>query len=111
MPIRGGQANGVLASISLLGGDRLRRGAAPSVPKACTDAINGAAIEPSAGSCRTAAYRGEPFIMEDIATDPSWAEHRDLALRYSLRAGWSVPVPSLDQEFVNHLMHLAGVAI
>jgi hypothetical protein len=41
-----GQASGVLASISLLDGDRLRRGAAPSLPKAFTDAINGAAIGP-----------------------------------------------------------------
>ena len=68
------QASGVLASISLLDGDRLRHGAAPSLPKAYTDAINGAAIGPSAGSCGTAAYRGEPVIVEDIATDPLWAD-------------------------------------
>ena len=65
-----GEAAGVLASISLLDGDRLRHGAAPSLPKAYTDAINGAAIGPSAGSCGTAAYRGEPVIVEDIAQRP-----------------------------------------
>ena len=87
-----GQGSGVLASISLLDGDRLRHGAAPSLPKAYTDAINGAVIGPSADSCGTAAYRAEPVIVEDIATDPLWAEYRDLALSHSLRACWSTPV-------------------
>jgi PAS domain S-box-containing protein len=127
-----GQASGVLASISLLDGDRLWHGAAPSLPKAYTDAINGAAIGPSAGSCGTAAYRGEPVIVEDIASDPLWAEYRGLALPHSLRACWSTPVFSSqgkviatfamyyreprrptqhDQEIVDQITHLAGVAI
>ena len=67
-----GQARGVLASISLLDGDRLWHGTAPSLPKAYTDAINGLAIGPSVGSCGTAAYRGEPVIVEDIASPPRW---------------------------------------
>ncbi len=70
------QAGNVLASILLLDGDRLRHGGAPSLPKAFTDAINGAAIGPSAGSCGTAAYRGQRVIVEDIATDPLWADYR-----------------------------------
>jgi PAS domain S-box-containing protein len=127
-----GQASGVLASISLLDGDRLWHGAAPSLPKAYTDAINGAAIGPSAGSCGTAAYRGEPVIVEDIASDPLWAEYRGLALPHSLRACWSTPVFSSqgkviatfamyyreprrptqhDQEIIDQITHLAGVAI
>jgi PAS domain S-box-containing protein len=126
-----GQARGVLASISLLDGDRLWRGAAPSLPKAYTDAINGAVIGPSAGSCGTAAYRGEPVIVEDIASDPLWSAYRDLALSHSLRACWSTPVsprgkviatfamyhrepqrPSQrDQEIVDQITQLAGVAI
>jgi GAF domain-containing protein len=88
------QASGVLASISLLDGDRLWRGAAPSLPKAYTDAINGMAIGPSAGSCGTAAYRGQPVIVEDIASDPLWSTYCDLALSHSLRACWSIPVSS-----------------
>ena len=127
-----GQASGVLASISLLDGDRLWHGAAPSLPKAYTDAINGAAIGPSAGSCGTAAYRGEPVIVEDIASDPLWSAYRDLALSHSLRACWSTPVFSSqgkviatfamyyreprrptqrDQEIIDQITHLAGVAI
>jgi PAS domain S-box-containing protein len=126
------QANGVLASILLLDGDRLRHGGAPSLPKAYTNAIDGAVIGPSAGSCGTAAYRGEQVIVEDIATDPLWAAYRDLALPHSLRSCWSTPVfssqgkviatcgmyyreprrPSArDQEMIEQISHLAGVAI
>src|SRR5580700_11254393 len=91
-----GQASGVLASISLLDGDRLRHGAAPSLSKAYTDAINGLAIGPSVGSCGTAAYRGEPVIVEDVASDPLWSAYCDLALSHSLRACWSSPAFSSE---------------
>ena len=126
-----GQASGVLASISLLDGDRLRHGAAPSLPKAYTDAINGLAIGPSVGSCGTAAYRGEPVIVEDVASDPLWSAYRDLALSHSLRACWSTPVSpqgkviatfamyyreprrptTRDLEMIEQITNLAGVAI
>jgi hypothetical protein len=99
------QSSGVLASIALLDGDRLRHCAAPSLPKAYTDAINGAAIGPSGGSCGTAAYRGEPVIVEDIATDPLWADYRDLALSHSLRACWSVPVSSQGKVIATFAMY------
>src|SRR5258706_8589447 len=126
------QADDALASILLVDGDRLRHGGAPSLPKAYTDAINGTVIGPSAGSCGTAAYRGEPVIVEDIATDPLWADDRDLALPHSLRACWSAPVFSSqgkviatfamyyraprrptqrDQAIIDQITHLAGVII
>jgi PAS domain S-box-containing protein len=44
------QADGALASILLLDGNRLRHGGAPSLPRAYTDAIDGAVIGPLAGS-------------------------------------------------------------
>jgi PAS domain S-box-containing protein len=126
------QAGDVLASILLADGDHLRHGCAPSLPKAYTDAINGTVIGPSAGSCGTAAYRGEPVIVEDIATDPLWADYRDLALSHSLCACWSTPLFSSqgeviatfamyyreprrptqrDQEVIDQITHLAGAAI
>src|SRR5262249_59505028 len=86
------QANGVLASILLVEGNRLRHGGAPSLPKAYTDAIDGVLIGPSVGSCGTAAYRGEQVIVEDIANEPLWADYREVALPHSLRACWSTPV-------------------
>jgi PAS domain S-box-containing protein len=126
------QASGALASILVVEGDRLRHGGAPSLPKAYTDAIDGAAIGPCAGSCGTAVYRGEQVIVEDIATDPLWADYRDVALPHSLRACWSTPVISSqgnviatfamyyreprrpsqrDQAIIEHITDLAGVAI
>jgi PAS domain S-box-containing protein len=126
------KAGDVLASITLLDGDHLRPGGAPSLPKAYTDAINGAVIGPSTGCWGTAAYRGEPVIVEDIATDPLWADYRDLALSHSLCACWSTPIFSSqgkviatfemyyreprrpaqrDQEIIDLVTHLAGVII
>jgi PAS domain S-box-containing protein len=35
-------------------------------------------------------------VVEDIATDPLWAEFRELALSYGLRACWSTPIRALD---------------
>src|ERR1700681_2720379 len=126
------QAGDVLASILLVDGDHLGHGCGPSLPKAYTDAINGTVIGPSAGSCGTAAYRGEPVIVEDIATDPLWADYRDLALPHSLCACWSTPDFSSpgtviatfamyyreprrptqrDQDVMDQITHLAGAAI
>src|SRR6267142_377310 len=74
-------SEGSLASILLLDpdGNRLWHGAAPSLPKSYTDAIDGGFIGPAVGSCGTAAYRREPVIVSDIATDPLWTNYRDLA--------------------------------
>jgi len=126
------QPGEVLASILLVDGNHLRHGGGPSLPKAYTDVINGIMIGPSAGSCGTAAYRGEPVIAEDIATDPLWADYRDLALLHSLRACWSTPVFSShgnviatfamyyreprrpiqrDQQIIDQITHLSGAAI
>ncbi len=68
--------------------------AAPSLPADYSAALEGLAIGPCAGSCGTAAYRGEPVEVTDIATDPLWAPYRALALAYGLRACWSSPIRS-----------------
>lgn len=89
--------DGWLASILMLSADgtRLHHGAAPSLPRAYTDAIDGAPVGPVAGSCGTAAYRRSPVVVSDIAIDPLWARWRDVALAHGLRACWSVPVVDL----------------
>src|SRR5207245_4902491 len=91
-------ASDSLSSILLLdpNANRLRHGAAPSLPSLYTEAIDGLAIGPSTGSCGTAAYRAEPVIVSDIARDPLWADYRDLALAHGLRACWSTPIQSSD---------------
>jgi len=85
---------GVLGSILLLDADgkHLRHGAAPSLPRAYCDAIDGAEIGACAGSCGTAAYLGATVFVSDIATDPLWADYRDVALSHGLRACWSIPI-------------------
>ena len=82
----------ILTSILLLDGTTLRHGAAPTLPETYCAAINGAEIGPCAGSCGTAAFRGHPVYVTDIATDPLWANYKDLALKHGLRACWSTPV-------------------
>jgi PAS domain S-box-containing protein len=94
------QADGMLASVLLLDEDgvHLRHGAAPSLPVEYIRAIDGASIGPCAGSCGTAAYRREPVIVEDIATDPLWADYHRLALPHGLRACWSTPIMDSDLQ-------------
>jgi PAS domain S-box-containing protein len=124
----------MLCSVLLLDrdGKRLRHGAAPSLPEAYTRAVDGVAIGPAVGSCGTAAHRGEPVIVSDIATDPLWEGYRDLALPHGLRACWSMPIHSTggavlgtfalyyreprsplpwDWHLLDRATHLAGLAI
>src|SRR6476620_11258770 len=85
---------GLLASILLLDetGRYLLHGAAPSLPADYSAAIHGVEIGPSVGSCGTAAYRRCQVIVEDIDSDPLWADYRELALAAGLQACWSTPV-------------------
>ena len=73
-------------------GRRLLHGAAPSLPEAYCDAINGIAIGPNVGSCGTVAYLGHAIFVTDIETDPLWQDFRELALSHGLRACWSTPI-------------------
>ena len=81
-------------------GVHLRHGAAPSLPASYSAAIDGIAIGPSAGSCGTAAYENRLIVVEDIATDPLWADYRELALQHGLHACWSMPVTSSVGEML-----------
>jgi len=128
------QDAGSLSSILLLdtNANRLRHGAAPGLPISYTEAIDGLVIGPSVGSCGTAAYRAAPVVVSDIATDPLWADYRDLALANGLRACWSTPIlssaggvlgtfavyyreprkPTLqEQNAMEQVTHLASIAI
>ncbi len=91
-------ARPALASILLVDadGERLRHGAAPHLPRAYVEAIDGSRIGERAGSCGTAAWRKAPVHVLDIATDPLWADYKELALVHGLRASWSTPIFSRD---------------
>jgi len=98
-------SSGVIASILLIDQEsqRLRHGAAPNLPAAYNEAIDGIAIGPAVGSCGSAAHRKEPVFVIDIATDPLWSEYRELALAHGLRACWSFPIRSTQGEVVGTL--------
>ena len=130
-----GQAQDKLIATVLLADDdgkRLRSVAGRRAPPEYARAVDCVAIGPCVGSCGTAAFRGEPVVVTDIATDPLWADFRDLALGHGLRACWSTPIlssqgkvlgtfavyypsprpPSPDeQRLVEILTRTAGVAI
>ena len=92
------QSPEMLVSVLLLDADgvHLRHGAAPSLPEAYIKAVDGVAIGPKVGSCGTAAFRGSPVFVGDIARDPLWADYKQLALAHKLRACWSTPI--LDEQ-------------
>ena len=85
---------GLLCSVLLLDqdGQHARHGAAPNLPQAYSEAINGLAIGPQAGSCGTAMYRREPVVVTDILLDPLWEPYRAVAEPYGFRACWSTPI-------------------
>jgi PAS domain S-box-containing protein len=88
------QLTGRLGSILLLREDRLYHGAAPSLPQAYIEAIDGVQIGPMVGSCGAAAYQGRTVVVEEIETSPLWAPFLGLTQAHGLRACWSVPIRS-----------------
>jgi diguanylate cyclase (GGDEF)-like protein len=88
----------MLGSVLLLSDDgrRLHDGAGPSLPAGYRNAIDGVVIGNAVGSCGTAAFHSRLIVAEDIDTDPRWADFRELALGYGLRACWSTPVLAAD---------------
>jgi len=111
---------------------RLHPGAAPSLPPAYIESIDGMAIGPAVGSCGTAAFHAKPVIVSDIAQDSLWTSYRSLALNHGLKACWSTPILSpsrdvlgtfaiytrrplqptpYDLSLMERATHLAGIAI
>lgn len=93
---------GALCSVLLLDADgtHLRHGAAPSLPPAYSQAIDGVAIGLAAGSCGAAVASGQQVIVADIASSPLWADYAELAAHYGLRACWSTPFFSATRQIL-----------
>ncbi|MDJ1177943.1 EAL domain-containing protein [Roseofilum sp. BLCC_M91] len=85
----------------------LRLGAAPQLHPDYNRVMDGLEICEACGSCGTAAYRKEPVIVENIATDPLWSQYKDLALAYGLQAAWSIPILSLQNQVLGTLCFYA----
>ncbi|MGB8169699.1 MAG: PAS domain-containing protein [Chthoniobacteraceae bacterium] len=91
-------ADGSMVAIRLLDGDGqcLRLAAAPNLPESFKKAIDKDWIGPAAGSCATAAFRGERVFVSDVTTDPLWDDHRGPALAHGLLACFATPIKSPD---------------
>ncbi|ASU35537.1 PAS domain S-box protein [Mucilaginibacter xinganensis] len=74
--------------------------AAPTLPAAYCQAIDGIVIGPKAGSCGTAAYHRSQVIVRDIETNPLWDDYRQLILPHGIKACWSTPIISSNSSQV-----------
>ncbi|TKS62104.1 MAG: Fis family transcriptional regulator [Nitrospira sp.] len=129
-------ASGSLCGIVLVDpiSNRLKHGAAPSLPLSYNESIHGRPVNLYSGPCAMAAYLKEQVIAADVASDTRWDtyEWRALAMAHGLKACWSTPILSSDekvlgtfaiysrepgrptaqhQHLIGQITHLATVAI
>ena len=101
------QAPEIISSILLMdpNGEQLWPAAGRRVPEGWVRTITPLPIGPGMGSCGTAAFLKKPVIISDIASDPPWSDitapdYTEIALSYGLRAAWSQPLISKDDELL-----------
>ncbi|WP_375749278.1 EAL domain-containing protein [Vibrio sp. HN007] len=86
------------SSVLLLEGVQLRDGAAPSLPREYVRLIDGIKIGANVGSCGTAAFCKRRYIASDTTTDGNWSNYQELVEGFNLKACWSTPIISSDDE-------------
>ena len=86
--------SGLRCSMLELKGGKLLHAGAPSLPKSYCKAVHGLEYGPQVGSCGTSTYTGKRVLVENIATDPKWADLKYVALPYGMRSCWSEPIKS-----------------
>jgi signal transduction histidine kinase len=74
------------------GGSYLVPGVAPGLDREFLESIGPVPVGPGSGSCGSAAYLGQPVVVDDIAHDSRWEAYREPALAQGLKACWSVPI-------------------
>ncbi|MDH5393785.1 MAG: ATP-binding protein [Gammaproteobacteria bacterium] len=91
---------GMICSVLILDddGEHLLPGAAPSLPDYYNAAIDGLKIGETVGSCGAAAYTKQPCIVADVTTHTNWQAFRPLTEKAGLKACWSYPVLSNDNQ-------------
>ncbi len=94
------QGPNIKSAVMLMDADGmyLRPAAGPRLPEGWVETITPLKIGPAIGSCGSAASLKQRVIVSDIATDSLWVDFRDAALSYGLRAAWSQPLLSKNQE-------------
>ena len=97
-------ASGSLCGIVLVDpiSNRLKHGAAPSLPLSYNESIHGRPVNIYSGPCAMAASLKEQVIAADVASDARWDtyEWRTLAMAHGLRACWSTPILSSDEKIL-----------
>ncbi|MEN3277986.1 MAG: hypothetical protein V7631_3776, partial [Massilia sp.] len=89
------EGGAALAGIQLAEpGNRLRHAAGPSLPPALREALDALGMSPLGGAGGAAAWRAEPVVCVDIATDPLWERARQPALDAGLGACRALPILS-----------------
>ena len=90
------QSSGVFGSVLCVNEDglSLRHCAAPSLSPEYVNVANGLPIGPGVACSGSAAYTGELAVAADIASDPRWANYRDVAAKFGFRSCWSAPIVS-----------------
>jgi formate hydrogenlyase transcriptional activator len=80
-------------------GQKLWPTAGPKVPHDWTRAITPVPVAPDGGLCATAAFLKTRVIVPDVGTEPNWREeYRDVALRNGIRAAWSEPILTKENQ-------------
>ena len=80
-------------------GKRLHHGGGRRVPVEWISKIVPVPVALEAGLCGTAAFLKERVIVPDVAIDANWPEqYRDLAIRNGIRAAWSEPILTNDND-------------
>ena len=99
------QHPGIISTVLVAEADGrfLRPAAGPHVPNSWPGATAPVLVAPDVGSCGAAAYLKERIIISDIASDPRWSGEPprpsgQLAVAHGLRAAWSQPLFSKEQE-------------
>lgn len=92
--VESASGNSMMTSVLLLSDDgkSMLHGAAPNLPAAYNQAVDGLPAGEGIGSCGTAMARGTAVYVNEIATDPLWKDFVDLALGFGLHACWSMPI-------------------
>lgn len=71
---------------------KLHDGVSPSLPADYNDLLQGLPIGPKVGSCGTAAHFKASVTVNDIMTDPLWADYVEVAKKYGLGSCASTPI-------------------
>lgn len=85
-------------SILLCEGEHLRHAAAPSLPDAYNQQIDGLEIGEGMGACGTAAFRKKQVVVADVSRDPLMHNYLGLLGEFGLKSCWSTPVLSATGE-------------